>query len=66
MPVIGLMEVAVIALLIALPVWALVYIRSSGMEGLEVLLWVLAAIFVPVLGPLAVLILRPGRAPRTR
>ena len=62
MPLVGLLEIVILGVLIALPVWALFRIRSSGMVGLEAVLWVIVVIAVPLLGPLAYLIVRPDRS----
>jgi len=59
---IGPTEILILLLVIALPVWALFRLRSSQVSGLALVLWVIVIIAIPLLGPLAFFIVRPGHS----
>ena len=56
----GLAEIALLLVILALPVWTLFQVRSSRLSGLPLVLWVVVIVAIPILGPLAFLIVRPG------
>ena len=55
----GLAEIALRLVVPALPVWTLFQVCSSGLGGLPLVLWVVVIVAIPILGPLAFLIVRP-------
>ena len=59
---IGAWEILILLLVIALPIWVLFRLRSSQVSGLALVLWVIVIIVIPLLGPLAFFIVRPGHS----
>ena len=56
---IGHWEMILVLVIVVLPVWALLKLRSRQLEGLALVLWVIAIIAIPLFGPLAFFIVSP-------
>jgi hypothetical protein len=61
-PTVVILQIIGLLFFIALPVWALFRLRSSQVSGLALVLWVIVIIVIPLLGPLAFFIVRPGHS----
>lgn len=60
-----LLRLLLLLTVIGMATLALFYLRQRRMPPLDALAWVLLALLIPVLGPILVIAMRPGRpAPR--
>lgn len=55
------LRILLLATIVTLAVMALLYLRRRKMDWQTGLAWVLLALLVPVLGPILVISMRPGK-----
>jgi hypothetical protein len=60
----GTLRLLLLIFLFAMYVLALLYLRRRPLTRVQFGLWALFALFVPLLGPFLVILIKPGRKPR--